>query len=220
LWQTAQLTRLNAFPWLCHIAESAEELQAFSEQSGDLYFHITRKQPWPYGDNPMGSMNYAVSQNLIPHGGICMHCNYVSGHELALLAAKRISIGIAMQYTLYNNHKPFPIDSALKRGLNLCIATETTAFFPPPSLFDELFCVKKRHPHIPAADLFRMVTVNPARALNALPELGTLTGGKKADIIGVGISPYSTGDPLEEAIMSDPEILFVMVDGEEILVRS
>ena len=65
--------------WLAHMAESSEELQAFSEQKGDLYFHIIRKKGWPYGAAAAGSMAYALDHNLIADGGVCVHCNYVNG---------------------------------------------------------------------------------------------------------------------------------------------
>jgi hypothetical protein len=78
--------------WASHLAESAEELQAFSERKGDLYFYITRKKTWPFGETAMGSMHLALTENLIPNNGICFHCNYAPPWYTASSIRKRSAI--------------------------------------------------------------------------------------------------------------------------------
>jgi aminodeoxyfutalosine deaminase len=206
--------------WACHVAESAEEVQAFAEQSGDLYFHITRRRAWPCGDNPTGPMYYALTNSLIPSGAICFHCNYVSGYDLGMLAAKQVSIVISPSHTETMNHKPFPVDLALKRGIRVCAATETVADSPSLSLFDELYRLRLRYPHIPAPQLLSWVTRNPAIALGMGGKLGILAPGRLADIVGVHLRHDPNKDVLEELLAEEPIVTFVMVDGEEIIVDS
>ncbi|MFW6254019.1 MAG: amidohydrolase family protein [Chitinivibrionales bacterium] len=208
----------NRLIWASHTAESSEELQAFTEQKGDLFFQISRKKPWPFGKTELGSMHYAISQNLIPNKGICYHCNYVSGQELALLAAKNVSIVHCPNYNRLLGHKPFPVDVARNRGINLCIGTESAAAAAPLSLFDELHTLKQDYPHIPAAELISWVTQNPAKALRCADRIGSLTPGKKADLIGVRFSHSPRADLLEELLEEQPEIVFVTINGEEIIV--
>ncbi|HLV30435.1 MAG TPA: amidohydrolase family protein [Chitinispirillaceae bacterium] len=204
--------------WAAHIAESSEELQAFSERTGDLYFHITRKKEWPF-DTCTGPVNYALSENLIPENGICFHCNYITGHELKKLADKNISIVLCYQYTKQMGHKPFPLEVALNRNVSLCLGTEGVAAPGFMSLFDELFAIKNSYPHIPAKQMINWVTQNAANAINAGHLLGSLSEGKFADMMAVRFSHNPHEDILEELIISDPEMIMVMVDGEEVIVN-
>jgi 5-methylthioadenosine/S-adenosylhomocysteine deaminase len=204
--------------WLTHLAESAEELQAFTDLSGDLFFHITRRKSWPFAKAERGPMYYAITNNLIANNGICIHCTYVDGQELSLLAAKNVSIVLCFQYSQELGHKPFPLDVAFRRGINICLGTETPTTGRPMNLFDELYQLKTAYPHIPARDMLRWATQNPANALGCGGQLGSLEVGKKADIVGIRMPHDTQNDILEEAIREEVEIAFVLVDGEEIII--
>ena len=212
------IAKQNQYLWSCHLAESTEELQAFSEQSGPLYFQITRKRVWPYGETKRGSMYYAITNNLIPNNAILYHCNYVSSEELSILAAKSVSIVQCGQYSKLLGDKPFPMESALNRGINICLGTETPLGLNSMNLFEELYYMKTLYPHIPARDMINWVTKNPARALKCSDSIGSLEEGKKADIIGVRIAGNPADDVLEELFLEEPQVDFVMVGGEEVIV--
>jgi len=205
--------------WAMHVAESAEELQAFSERTGDLYFYITRKKPWPFGETTLGPMHLALTANLIPNNGICFHCNYASGHELSLLAAKRASVVHCFRYSEMVGHKRFPLEVALNRHVPLCLGTEGIAPVGEMSLLDELFALKNAYPHIPAKEMLRWITQNAATALKAGERLGSLTEGKIADCIAVRFTHDPHADILEELIVSDVEMALVMVNGQEVIAN-
>jgi 5-methylthioadenosine/S-adenosylhomocysteine deaminase len=203
--------------WATHMAESSEELQAFSERKGDLYFQITRRKPWPYGETSMGSLNYALSAGLIPNNGLLIHCNYVGVQELEALAQKQVSIAVCFQYTQMLGHKEFPLDIALKRNVSICVGTEGIAPHGFMSLFDELHALKKTYPHISALEMLKWVTVNPAKALGVLDTLGSLTPGKYADLIAVSFAHDPQNELLEELLEEEPEVVLVTVNGEELV---
>ncbi len=212
------LINKNNYLWACHLAESAEELQAFSEQSGDLYFQITHKKKWPFTGTERGSMYYAITNNLIPDNGILYHCNYVSGEEFSVLAAKNITIVISILYNTIFGHKQFAMETALNRKINICLCTESPISLNSMNLFDELYNLKILYPHIPSEEMIRWVTINPAKALKSDKWLGSLEEGKKADIIGVKFSDDPGENILEDLFMKKVEIDFVMVNGEEVIV--
>jgi aminodeoxyfutalosine deaminase len=205
--------------WAIHLAESAEELQAFSEQTGDLYFYMTRKKPWPFGETNLGPMHCALTAGLIPNNGICFHCNYTIGPELSLLAAKRAPVVFCFLYSESLGHKRFPLDVALNRHVNVCLGTEGIAPVGEMSLLDELFALKNAYPHIPAKEMLRWVTQNAAIALRMGDRLGSLSGGKLADCIAVRFTHDPHGDILEELIVSDVEMALVMVNGQEVIAN-
>ncbi len=212
------ITRKDCTLWTSHLAESSEELQAFSEQTGDLYFYITRKRPWDYGEARMGSMHYALTQNLIPNGGVLYHCNFVGSHELSLLGTKRVSVVLAPKYNAALGHKMFPLEIALAKHVTLCVGTESIIENGSSSLFDELYHLKSNYPHIPARQLLSLVTLNPARALGMSGKVGEITPGAYADLIGVSFAHDPRENILEELLTEDPAIRFVLVGGEEVIV--
>jgi cytosine/adenosine deaminase-related metal-dependent hydrolase len=200
-----------------HIAESSEELQAFSDQTGDLYFQITRRKGWPFGEVRRGSMDYALAENLIPSKTICIHCNYVNGSELERLCGFSAAIALCFQYSEEVGHKLFPLDVATKRGALLCAGTESISCERSMNLFDELYCAQKQYPHIGASELLRWITANPAIALGAGDSIGSLEQGKFADITGIRFHQDPGQLLLDELILGEPEVRLVMVNGEEII---
>lgn len=208
----------NRCIWACHMGESAEELQAFSEQTGDLYFHLTRRRSWPFGETKFGPMHYAITENLIPSNGIVFHCNYINGHELSLLAAKKVHIVLCSKYAKMLGHKGFPVDVARNRGVQLCLGTEGSLPAGEMNLFDELFQLKMAYPHISASEMIGWVTKNPASALGLSDQLGSISPGKHADLVGVRF-PYDPEENILESMFeADPEIGFVLIGGEEIII--
>ncbi len=205
--------------WATHLGESSEELQAFSEQKGDLFSLVSQKSSWPFVKTECGSVHYAITANLIPSNGICFHCNYANGHELALLSAKGVSVVLCNQYTQLMGHKSFPLEVALNRGVSICLGTEGVAAAGEMSLFDELYSLRMAHPHIPAKEMIKWVTENPAAALGMSKQLGSILPGKFADIIGVRFAHDQSEDMLEEMLVQDLQVEFVLIDGEEVVVN-
>jgi len=204
--------------WACHLAESAEELQAFCEHSGDFYFNLTRIRPWPAGKSRLGPVHYALEKNLIPSYAILFHCNYVNGYELALLAAKRAFVTICYRYGMDMEHKSFPIEVARNRGVQICLGTEGTMPAGEVNLLEELYQLKMAYPQISAAEMLGWATKNPSAALRMSDKLGSITPGKYADIIGIRFSYENDDDILESLLTSDPDVAFVMIGGEEVIV--
>jgi cytosine/adenosine deaminase-related metal-dependent hydrolase len=204
--------------WACHAAESAEELQAFCERGGDFFFNLTRRKPWPAGESRLDPVRYALARNIIPRGSILFHCNYVTGQDLALLAARQASVTLCVSYGEMMEHKSFPLEVAHKRGVNICLGTEGMVPAGEMNLFDDIFRLKSSYPHISAAEMLGWVTKNPAAALRASDKLGAISPGKYADIIGVRFPCDDGDDVLETLIISDPDIVFVMIGGEEIII--
>jgi imidazolonepropionase-like amidohydrolase len=67
--------------------------------------------------------------------------------------------------------------------------------------------------------MVKWVTQNPADALGVGDRLGSISEGKYADIIGVRFAYDESRNVLDEMLMSDIEIVMVMVDGQEVIVN-
>jgi 5-methylthioadenosine/S-adenosylhomocysteine deaminase len=203
--------------WSCHIAESAEELQAFCEHSGEFFLNLTQKKPWPAGDARFTPAQFALAEGLIPSRAILYHCNYAACYELALIAAKRTFFTLCPNYGSETGHKSFPIEIARERGFQICLGSEGMTPAGRMNPFDDLFRLKTAYPNISAAEMLFWVTKNPAAALRATDKLGTISPGKYADIIGVRFQYNDNDDILETLLVSDHEVGFVMVGGEVVI---
>jgi imidazolonepropionase-like amidohydrolase len=67
-------------------------------------------------------------------------------------------------------------------------------------LLEDLRLVHEIAPEIPMEELWGLVTVRAARAIDAAELVGSLTAGKQADLAAF---PVSTGNPLLEIIESN-----------------
>lgn len=97
-------------------------------------------------------------------------------------------------------------------GLNICIGTDSLASNDSLNLFSEMRMAGRNYPSLSSLDLLKMVTVNPAQALQQ-PRLGRIAPGFLADAIAI---PYSgNGKKIHDAIVENrSSIEWMIVDGK------
>ena len=98
-------------------------------------------------------------------------------------------------------------------GLNICIGTDSMASNDSLNLFSEMRLAHRNFPSLSSLDLLKMVTVNPAQALQQDHKLGRIAPGYLADAIAI---PYS-GDTkmVYGAIVENrSSIEWMIVDGK------
>jgi cytosine/adenosine deaminase-related metal-dependent hydrolase len=111
----------------------------------------------------------------------------------------------------YFGHSPFAFDRLRSLGFNICLGTDSLASNESLSLFDEMRVFQKNFPQVSPEEIFRMVTVNPARALRQENALGQIRPGFGADLITV---PCSTSTDIFEQILAfDAPVSWAMVNG-------
>lgn len=200
-----------------HLAESADEMQAFSENSGELYDKLVQANKWFFDKGERGSAWYAISNSMIPRGSIIVNPCYCGADELSAIHALRATIAISPRYNYFFGLRQFPLELIQNRHLALAVITETPAVSETLNLLDELFEIRRAYPKVSPLELIKMVTVNPAKALKMSDRIGSITPGKEADLIAVEVEQF-TSDPLEEIISGNGNIGFVTVRGEELIV--
>lgn len=110
-----------------------------------------------------------------------------------------------------------PLKDMLDRGINVCLGTDNV-MFNSPNMFKEMEYTLKvmrgyYREHIPAVDVFKMATVNPAMALGL--NSGLIEEGKIADIMLIdGLS----GDPVLSMInRTEPQNIKTLIKEGNIL---
>src|SRR5438552_15614696 len=88
----------------------------------------------------------------------------------------------------YFGHSPFQFEKLRELGFNVCLGTDSLASNDDLSLFAEIRAFQKEFPDVPPEEIFRMVTVNAARALRQENALGKIRPGFLADLIALSVT--------------------------------
>jgi 5-methylthioadenosine/S-adenosylhomocysteine deaminase len=157
-------------------------------------------------------------QTLLVHGVA------FTAPDAALAARRKASLAWCPGSNMFMFGKTTDIRQLRRAGVNICLGTDSL-FTGTPGLLEEMrvarTCYNERYgEELPARDLFRMVTVNAARALRLEGLAGRLDPGCQADILcltpeGQGKDPYAA---LVEARAGD--ILLLLRGGRPLLGRT
>jgi cytosine/adenosine deaminase-related metal-dependent hydrolase len=214
-----------------HLAESREELQMFRDASGPLYEFINSigrpmdecgsKTPLElfldlFGSGSSPNRPRAIEVNRPYLSWIVAHLNELTESDFELLERSNLEFHVVHCPRSHNyfSHSPFAFDRLRSFGSNICLGTDSLASNESLSLFAEMRAFQKEFPSVSAAEIFQMVTVNPARALRYENALGQMRPGFGADLIAV---PCSTSTDIFEQILAfDAPVSWSMVNGNVI----
>ena len=212
-----------------HLAESREEMEMFRDASGPLYDFL-KGIGRPMDDSGNGTPLKSFL-NLIDRGGspnrswaievnrhylpwIVVHLNELTEGDFDLLEQSNSKFHIVHCPGSHNyfGHSPFAFDRLRSFGFNICLGTDSLASNKSLSLFAEMRAFQKEFPSVSAEEIFQMVTVNPARALQQENALGQIRPGFTADLIAVPCS--DSRDVVEQIIAFDGPVRWSMVNGQ------
>ena len=198
-----------------HLAESREETEMFRDASGPLYEFmksIGRPMDDCGNETPLGLFVGAPGGRALPHW-IVAHLNELSETDFELLERSNSKFHVVHCPRSHNyfGHSPFAFDRLDSLGFNICLGTDSLASNESLSLFDEMRVFQKNFPQVSPEEIFRTVTINPARALRQENALGRIRPGFGADLIAV---PCSTSTDIFEQILAfNAPVSWAMVNG-------
>jgi cytosine/adenosine deaminase-related metal-dependent hydrolase len=111
-------------------------------------------------------------------------------------------------------HPTHPFREFLKRGVRVCLGTDSLASNPDLDILAEARFVHARHPDFPGDQLLRMVTLSGSEALGWPNETGSLEVGKSADFVAVPLPDVEAADPHELLFAEHPGERRTMFRGE------
>ena len=199
-----------------HLAESREEMSMFRDGSGPLY-EVIKEIGRPMEDcgreTPLERFVGRLGDASLPNW-IVAHLNELSESDFDLLARSQFQVVHSPRSHGYFRHSPFPFKKLNELGFNICLGTDSLASNESLSLFAEMRAFQRNEPGVSPAEIFEMVTVNPARALDQSRDGGTLgriRPGFHADLISIPCS----GSPnvFEEIVAFDHPIPWIMASS-------
>src|SRR5205823_1512981 len=123
---------------------------------------------------------------------IAIHANYLGKGDVALLAARKVSVAHCPRSHVYFDHEAFQLRKLLKAGVNVCLGTDSLAsVYKRPresaqlDMFAEMRSLAEAHQWLSPGRILEMATINGARALGARGRLGELKERAWADMIAV-----------------------------------
>jgi 5-methylthioadenosine/S-adenosylhomocysteine deaminase len=187
-----------------------------SEGPNDGYHNMER-----YGKRSVERLN---DEGLLSSRSVLAHCVHLDDREIGLIAKNSASVAHNPMSNMLNAVGVSPLLEMMDSGVNVGLGNDGYVF----DMFENMRAayllqrVARRNPNRPTSqEVVEMCTVNAAKAYG-LSSLGSLSPGKRADIIVVRPSfvatPYS-GSVYGYIVNSSrgPDVRDAVVDGEVVL---
>ena len=190
-----RLARQRNMPLATHLAESEDEAEFLHDQTGPFRELWEALGQWDESVPRFegGPIRLAHSLGLLDYPTLLAHVNYCNDAELNILAAGKASVVYCPRTHRYFGHKPHRWREMLARGINVAIGTDSRASSPDLNVVDDLRLVHEIAPEIPVEQLWEMVTMRGARAIEAEAKVGRLAAGLMADF---SVFAVETDEPL------------------------
>jgi len=196
-----------------HLAESVEETAMFHRAAGPLYDFMSALGRDMQDCGHGSPLKLLLGNEMIAPEWIVAHMNELQEDDFALLERTPLHVVHCPASHRYFGHREFPMDRLRAIGVNISLGTDSLASCDSLSLFGEMRIVSDRYLSISPLEALKMVTVNPAAALQRTGELGCIAPGARADLIALPIA--STGTPLlEEIVWYRRPVSWMMVNGQ------
>lgn len=174
------------------------------------------------------NIEYFDSIGVLDDHTVLAHCVHTSENERKMLKNKNTRIAHCPSANLKLGSGIAPIPQYLKEGVSVTLGADGAPCNNSLSIFTEMRLASLIQKPIHGAEvmdaktIFRMATIEGARALHLQNEIGSIEVGKKADLVLMDLESYSNSYlESEESIYSDivfsstsENVKSVMVDGK------
>jgi cytosine/adenosine deaminase-related metal-dependent hydrolase len=218
LERLVELAKSRNTPIAMHLAESREELQLLESRDGPFHELLEERSMWDADAIARGTTPLSYLQTLAAAPrSLVIHGNYLGDDEIAFLAAnrERMSVVYCPRTQEYFRHEPFPLQPMLEAGVRVALGTDSRASNPDLNLYRELRFAASRHATVAPADVLRMATLSGAEALGLAACTGSLSDGKRADLLALRC-PSNTSDVDEAIVGTELPTLGVWVAGRRV----
>lgn len=178
-----------------------------------------KKNNWPFithlcegfDEESMHSVDYLEKLGILDNHCLFVHCIAMSDADIKKAAKAGVSISICSSSNMLMFNVTAKIRKMLKAGLNLTIGTDSSAS-GPANLLEEIKNLRKLYQKMYGEDLcpkkiFKMVTINAAKAFWMQDRIGSLEQGKLGDILVLKAKKDDPYENLANASMKDIELL-------------
>jgi cytosine/adenosine deaminase-related metal-dependent hydrolase len=174
------------------------------------------------------NIEYFNSIDVLDDRTVLAHCIYTSDNERKMLKDRNTKIAHCPSSNLKLGSGVAPIPQYLKEGISVSFGADGAACNNNFSIFNEMRLASLIQKPIHGAEvmnaktIFRMATIDGAKALHLENEVGSIEVGKKADLVLIDLNSYSNSySDSDDSVYSDivfssstENVKSVMVDGK------
>ncbi len=212
-----------------HVSGSMDEYNFVKYGSGPLAHRFKELLGWndvlwqPMGTSPV---KYLAQWDVFKTPTIAAHCIHVDEQDLDVLVKNKVKIVHCPRCASKLGMGIAPLKKFKQRGLQIGIGTDSPASNNTMDLFEEMrhsLLLQRAHTQsmdgLAAKDFVRMATLGGAEVLDLEKKIGSLTPGKRADLIAVDLSQsyqLPAPDPYSAVVYtcSNADVLLTVIDGK------
>ena len=182
---------LHRLPSSVHLAESPEEVDFLLTGSGEIADTLKHLGAWNDAWSPPGldPAEYLDRLGVLRSGLLAVHATQLTAAAIGRLADRGCVIVSCPRSNRWVGAGDPPIDAFYASGARVAFGTDSLASVEDLNLFSELAAAHRLAPDVPARRLLASATIDGAAALGFAGELGTISPGKRADLIAVRVPP-------------------------------
>jgi cytosine/adenosine deaminase-related metal-dependent hydrolase len=200
-----------------HVAESKDELRLLRGKRSGLE-KLYQFAHWDLAWAPSGSSSFEYLDRigfLSPYL-LAVHAVQVTDRDLALIKKSKTSVAHCPRSNKELGVGRMPLRKFLDAGITVGLGTDSLASSPSLNIWDEMRYAYQIHRRngVSSEDIFRIATINGARALGLDKEIGSIKTGKMADIIAVRLPKKNTGNLYLDLLRETSSCIMSMVNGK------
>ncbi len=170
----------NNLPFSIHLSESEEEEEFIKTGKGEWADFLRQRgidfSSWPVTES--GSVAYLDSLGVLDEDTIAVHLIRADQKDYSVLKNNNVNVCLCPRSN-QNLHGRLPDAAAMfDKKINLCLGTDSLASTQSLSIIDEICVMNEEYPEISPSEIFRMATINGAKALCVSDRFGTIEKGK------------------------------------------
>lgn len=214
-----KLARQKGLPLSTHLSELKEEVEFLKTGSGKMLSYLKKigrqTDNWhPPRTTPIG---YMKKLGLLKPPAFFVHCNYLTGNDIKLLATSGSSVVYCPNSHHYFGHRNHPFRELLQAGVNVSLGTDGLGSNKDLSILKEMNFIRRNYRDFSPNEIYRMGTINGARTIGLADKIGALKTGYAADIAVFPIRNKRQfkhpDNALTYLIEQTPNSIFTMVNG-------
>ena len=210
LKEMAKCSKTHNLPLMIHVSESQWEQEEIKKT---------------YNKTPVQHLHHL---GVTGPNSLFVHCVQVNEQDLKIMAETQTSFSYNPESNMKLSNGIAPINSALEKGVTVGLGTDGSAsnnnlnFFEEMGTGAKLQALKYGDKSLTAQKMFKIATIEGAKAIGLEKEIGSLEVGKKADIIALDLNQASFHPfyhPISNIVYTalGNEVSFVMCNGQVLM---
>lgn len=179
-----------------------------------------------YGKTPV---EYLRDIDFLDGNTIAAHCVKLDEKDMGIMAEKNVSVATNPSSNAKLGNGIAPISDMMSKGVNICLGTDSAASNNTLNMFREMGvfsllhkAVKGSSTLLPANDVLKSATINPAKVLRSDKKFGIIKSGAVADLIFIDLnspSLFPNNDVVASLCYSanGSEVDSVMINGNFVM---